>query len=266
MTTKNLSTVDLSGKVAAITGGSRGIGRGIAEAYLAAGASVAINGRSSAKGEQALTEMDAGARAIFVAGDVQNRDDVQNFVATTITTFGKIDILINNAGGSSGFAPVADMTDEAWQQAADWILNSAFWATRAALKDMATRNWGRIINISSVEGRQASKASVAHYITFKHALNGFTKAVAFEYGAQGITSNAISPGGVETELMVEQGPAAAESMGISYEEFKDSYAQEAAIKRLNTVEEISAMALLLASEHGGGINGANLAVDGGTAL
>ncbi len=266
MTIANPSTVDLSGKVAAITGGSRGIGRGIAEAFLAAGASVAINGRSQDKGDQAMAEMNQPDRTLFVAGDVTRQVDVQAFIDATVARFGKIDILVNNAGGSWGFAPVAQMSDEAWQGAADWILNSCFWATRAALQDMETRGWGRIINISSVEGRQASKASVSHYITFKHAMNGFTKAVAFEYGAAGITCNAISPGGVETDLMMEQGPAAAESMGISYEQFKDNYAQESSIKRLNTVEEINAVALLLASDNGGGITGANLQVDGGTAL
>lgn len=266
MPMNNVSTVDLTGKVAAVTGGSRGIGRGIVEGFLAAGASVAINGRSQAKGDQALAELDAGERAKFVAGNVQQQADVEAFVAATIEGFGKIDILVNNAGGSSGFAPIAQMAEKSWQEAANWILNSAFWATRAALNDMEPRGWGRIINISSVEGRQASKASVSHYITFKHALNGFTKAVAFEYGAAGITCNAISPGGVETDLMREQGPDAAKSMGITYEEFKDSYAQESSIKRLNTVEEVSAMALLLASANGGGINGAILAIDGGTAL
>ena len=131
---------------------------------------------------------------------------------------------------------------------------------------MQQRNWGRVINISSVEGRQANKATVAHYITFKHAMNGFTKACAFEYGGAGITVNAIAPGGVETDLMMEQGPLAAESMGISYQELKDSYASEAAIKRLNTVDEVAGVALLLASDAGAGITGAVLPVDGGTAL
>ncbi len=266
MLPNNPSTVDLTGKVAAVSGGSRGIGRGIAEAYLAAGAQVAINGRSREKGDQALVEMGAGDQAVFYAGDVRQREGVDGFIDATIEAFGKIDILVNNAGGSSDYAPIAEMTDEAWLDAGNWILNSAFWATRRALQDMLPRRWGRIINISSVEGRQANKATVAHYITFKHGLNGFTKAVAFENGEMGITCNAISPGGVETDLMIDQGPIAAESMGISYEEFKDNYAQDAAIKRLNTVEEVAAMALLLASDLGGGITGANLAIDGGTAL
>jgi 3-hydroxybutyrate dehydrogenase/3-oxoacyl-[acyl-carrier protein] reductase len=257
---------DLTGRVAAITGGTRGIGRGLAEAFLAGGASVAVNGRSSEKGQQALAEMDATERAAFFAGDVTRLADVEGFIDQTIERFGRIDILVNNAGGSSGFALVDELSDEAWQQAAAWILHSCFWATRRALKDMKQRGWGRIINISSVEGRQANKTAVSHYITFKHAMNGFTKAVAFEYGANGITCNAISPGAVETDLMRDAGPAAAESMGISYEEFKNNYAQEAAIKRLNTVEEIAGLALYLVSDIGGGVTGAILPVDGGTAL
>ena len=260
------AAVDLIGQVAAITGGTRGIGRAIAEAFLNAGASVALNGRSIEKGEQALRELNAAEYTHFVAGDVTNQADVEEFVSSTIERFGKIDILVNNAGGSSGFAPVSELADDAWQEAAAWILHSAFWATRAALQNMQERSYGRIINISSVEGRQANKANVSHYITFKHALNGFTKAVAFEWGDKGITCNAISPGAVETDLMKVSGPAAAETMGISYEEFLDGYAQDAAIKRLNTLDEVAATALLLASDLGGGITGAIMPVDGGTAL
>ena len=259
-------TVDLTGKVAAITGGTRGIGRGIAEILLSAGASVAINGRNPAKGQQALKEMAAGDKAIFIAGDVTKQKDVEMFIGKTIEQFGKIDILVNNAGGSGGFAPVSELSDEAWQEAASWILHSAFWATRAALQDMEPRRWGRIINISSVEGKQANKENVAHYITFKHALNGFTKAVALENGAKGITSNAISPGAIETDLMKEAGPAAAESAGITYQQFKENYAQDAAIKRLNTVDEVAGLSLFLCSDMGAGITGAILPVDGGTAL
>jgi len=257
---------DLSGKVCAITGGTRGIGRAIAEACLAAGAEVAINGRSHDKGQQALDEMGYQERTLFVPGDVTQQADVEGFIAETIKRFGKIDILVNNAGGSSGFAPVAELSDDAWHESAAWVLHSAFWATRAALKDMLLRQNGRILNISSVEGAHANKENVSHYITFKHALNGFTKAVAFENGTKGITCNAISPGAVETDLMKVSGPAAAETMGMSYEEFLDGYAQDAAIKRLNTVDEIAALALLLASDIGGGITGAILPVDGGTAL
>src|SRR6185295_16722558 len=117
-------------------------------------------------------------------------------------------------------------SDDAWLGTADWILNSTFWATRRALQRMVTQGGGgRIINISSVEGKQANKAAVSPYIVYKHALNGFTKAVAFEYGPMGITSNAILPGAIETDLMREAGPEAAKSMGITYEQFLDNYAQ-----------------------------------------
>ena len=103
--------IDLTGRVAAITGGSRGIGRGIAEALLNAGASVAINGRSEAKGHQALEEMQGGERAVFFAGDVTKQADVEGFIDQTLERFGRLDILVNNAGGSSGFALVEDLSE-----------------------------------------------------------------------------------------------------------------------------------------------------------
>jgi 3-hydroxybutyrate dehydrogenase/3-oxoacyl-[acyl-carrier protein] reductase len=256
----------LEGKVAFITGGTRGIGRGIAEAFLADGASVMLNGRSAEKGKQALAELDVGDRADFVAGDVMHQAEVESGVDATVTRFGQIDILVNNAGGSTGFGLVHELSDDAWSGTADWVLTSAFWATRRALQHMVKAGrGGRIINISSVEGKQANKAAVSPYIVFKHALNGFTKAVAFEYGPMGITSNAILPGAVETDLMREAGPEAAKTMGISYEQFLDNYAQESMIKRLNTVEEVAAVALLLASDAGAGITSGLINVDGGTA-
>lgn len=256
----------LDGRTAVITGGTRGIGRGIAEAFLAEGANVVVNGRSPENGEQALKEMGAGERALFAAGDVRVQRQAEAVVDAAVARFGAIDILVNNAGGSSGFAPVAELSDEAWQEALNWMLNATFWCTRRALKDMLKRQWGRIINISSVEGRQANKAAVSHYITNKHAINGFTKAVAFENGPLGITCNAICPGAVETDLMKNAGSAAAEASGVTYEQYLDGYAQEAAIKRLNSVEEVAAVAVLLASEEGGGITGALVDVDGGTNL
>ena len=255
----------LDKKVAVITGGTRGIGRGIAEAFAAQGAAVVMGGKSQAKGEQALDEMGVGDRAMFVPTDVRQQADVNNLIDQAAKRYGSVDILVNNAGGSDRFALVHEMTDEAWQNALDFNLNAAFWGTRRALRYMLERGFGRIINISSVEGKQANKPAVAHYITNKHALNGLTKAVAFEYGTLGITCNAICPGAIETDTMRELGPQAAAGAGITYEQFLENYAQESAIKRLNKVEEVAAMATLLASEIGGGITGALINVDGGTA-
>jgi NAD(P)-dependent dehydrogenase (short-subunit alcohol dehydrogenase family) len=251
-------------RVAVVTGGSRGIGRAIAEALLAEGASVAICGRSEEKGKTALDEMGAGDRGHFVACDVRQQDEAEGFIDAAAAHFGSLDILVNNAGGSDGFARVHELTDQAWQNALAWNLNSTFWATRRALPHMLRDGWGRIITISSIEGKQANKSAISHYITNKHAINGFVKAVACEYGPDGITSNAICPGAIETDTMRELGPQAAAGAGITYQQFLENYAAESAIKRLNTVEEVAAMATLLASELGAGITGSLINVDGGT--
>jgi NAD(P)-dependent dehydrogenase (short-subunit alcohol dehydrogenase family) len=254
----------LGGRVAVVTGGTRGIGRGVAEAFLAAGATVVISGRSEDKGKQALAEMGAGDRAAFVACDVREQAELEHLVDGTVARFGRLDILVNNAGGSDGFAPIHLMSDEAWANALAWNITAVFRATRRALPVMVANGWGRIINISSVEGKQANKAAISHYITNKHAINGFTKATAFEYGTQGVTCNALCPGAIETDIMRDAGAQVAAQAGITYEQFLDGYARDAAIKRLNTVDEVAAMATLLASDLGGGITGALLNVDGGT--
>jgi 3-hydroxybutyrate dehydrogenase/3-oxoacyl-[acyl-carrier protein] reductase len=254
----------LDKRVAVITGGTRGIGRGIAEAFAAQGAAVVIGGKSPEKGEQALNEMGVGDRAMFVQCDVRRKADVENLIDQAAKRYGSADIMVNNAGGSDRFALVHEMTDEAWQNALDFNLNAVFWGSRRALRYMLERGWGRIINISSVEGKQGNKPAVSHYITNKHAINGLTKAVAYEYGTKGITCNAICPGAIETDTMKELGPQAAAGAGITYQQFLDNYAQESALKRLNTVEEVAAMATLLASDVGGGVTGALINVDGGT--
>jgi 3-hydroxybutyrate dehydrogenase len=129
---------------------------------------------------------------------------------------------------------------------------------------MLKQGSGRIVNISSVQGKQANRPNTSHYISSKHGLNGFTKAVAREYGGNGITSNAICVGAVETDLMREVGPKAASAAGLTYEQYKQRYAEQAMTGQLNTVDEVAAMAVLLASPHGKGITGAILNVDGGT--
>jgi 3-hydroxybutyrate dehydrogenase/3-oxoacyl-[acyl-carrier protein] reductase len=254
----------LANRVAVITGGTRGIGRGIAEAFLAQGATVVVTGKSEAKGKQAVDEM-GGERVAYMQCDVRDQVQIEHLIDETVRIYGRIDVLVNNAGGTDGWALVHELSDDAWFNALNWNLNAVFWASRRALRYMIDQGRGRIINISSVEGKQANKLAVSHYITNKHAINGLTKAIAFEYGPQGVTCNAICPGAIETDLMKEAGPGAAASAGITYEQFLDNYAKESAIKRLNTVEEVAAMAALLASEIGGGITGALINVDGGTA-
>jgi NAD(P)-dependent dehydrogenase (short-subunit alcohol dehydrogenase family) len=253
----------LEGRVAAITGGTRGIGRGIAEAFLAEGGLVAINGRSADKGELAMKEIDASERSWFFAGDVTRREDVEAFIDGTVGHFGNLDIMVNNAGGAAIFAPVAELSDDGWQQAIDWNLNSTFWGCRRALRYMIPKQSGRIINMSSIEGKHG-KAGLGGYVAAKHAINGLTKTIAREVGTLGITCNSLCPGLLITDIVRDQGTAAASAMGLSFDEMVQQYAAESAIKRPNSIEEVAAAAVLLASDAGSGITGSTLSVDGGT--
>ena len=256
--------MQLAGRVAAITGGTAGIGYGIAEAYLAQGAKVAIMARNPQKGADALKRLAADDNGFFFAGDVMQQADVEGFVEATVEKFGAIDVLVNNAGGAGDLQPLVELTDETFDETMKWNVYSTFWATRRALQHMLPKQWGRIINISSTEGKVGKPVFTA-YSTAKHAINGMTKAVAQEVGAQGITVNAICPGLIVTDIVKANGPATAEAMGMSFEEMIAMFAQESALKRPNTVEEVAALAVLLASEAGGGITGGTLSVDGGTA-
>jgi NAD(P)-dependent dehydrogenase (short-subunit alcohol dehydrogenase family) len=145
-----------------------------------------------------------------------------------------------------------------------WNVYSTFWATRRALKTMIANKSGRVINMSSMEGKHGKPVFTA-YTAAKHAVNGMTKSLAREVGELGITVNAICPGLVVTDIIKNSGPATAKAMGMEFDEMISMFAQEAAIKRPNKVEEIAAVALLLASEAGAGITGATFSVDGGTA-
>lgn len=255
----------LEGRVAAVIGGTRGIGRACAEAFLAEGANVVINGRSEEKGRQALAEIGLGDdRVAFIAGDACEKAEVEGVIDGAVEKFGKIDIVMANAGGGDNYAPVADLTDEAMEFALTVNFWHTFWAMRRALKYMIPQQSGRIITMSSVEGKYG-KAVISPYVAAKHAVNGLTKSCAQEVGTLGITVNAVCPGAIETDMMKTDGPAAAEAAGMTYEAFLDVFAQETATKRLNTVEEVAAVAVLLASDAGAGITGAQISIDGGTA-
>ncbi|MBD2843323.1 SDR family NAD(P)-dependent oxidoreductase [Erythrobacter rubeus] len=258
----------LEGKVAAITGGTAGLGRGIAEAFLAEGAKVALFARNPDKGAKVIEELGAKYpgedRAIFVSGDVMNQSDVEGFIDKANDHFGALDILVNNAGGAGDLQPMVNLSDEAFDEAMKWNVYSTFWATRRALKPMLEKGGGRIINMSSMECKHGKPVFTA-YTAAKHAVNGMTKSLAREVGEAGVTVNAICPGLVVTDIIKNNGPATAKAMGMEFDEMITMFAQESAIKRPNTVEEIAAVAVLLASKEGAGITGAMISVDGGTA-
>ncbi len=256
--------MQLQEMVAAITGGTAGIGLGIARAFLAEGASVALMARNAEKGERALEVLDADDKAVFIQGDAMVQADVEGFIDRTTAEVGPVDILVNNAGGAGDLQPLMELSNETFDEAMKWNVYSTFWASKRVLPHMLERSWGRIINISSVEGK-VGKPVLTAYTAAKHAVNGMTKSLAQEVGASGVTVNAICPGLIITDIVRDNGPSTAEAMGMTFEEMVDMFAQESAIKRPNTVEEVAAMAVLLASDAGGGITGALLNVDGGTA-
>jgi NAD(P)-dependent dehydrogenase (short-subunit alcohol dehydrogenase family) len=254
----------LDGKVAAITSGTRSIGRGIADAYLREGASVVVNGRDTAKGEACLKEMDAGDRAAFFPGDATSKETNEGIVDFAVDRYGQLDIMVLNAGGVRQTAPVAQMTDEEWQLELDWMLNSTFWGMRRALQHMIPREYGRIIATSSVEGK-LGKPGIPGYVACKHAINGLVKGAAQEVGTLGITVNALLPGIIETDIVRETGPDSAVAMGVgTYDKLIEMFTEEAAIRRPNTVEEVAAVAVLLASDAARNITGCLFPIDGGT--
>lgn len=255
---------ELTGRVAAITGGTRGIGRAIAEAFLAEGCKVVLNGTNADKGAQALAEIGRPDDTLFVQGDAKVREDCERVVDQTVGHFGRIDIMVNNAGGATNHAPVAQLTDEALEDALKWNLWSTFWCSRKAVNYMIPQGWGRIINISSVEGK-CGKPGLSIYVIAKHAINGLTKSMAQEVGTQGITVNSLCPGVIETDIVKAQGPQAAEAMGITYDQLIEYFVEESSTKKVMEVEDVAAVAMLLASEAGAGITGSLISIDGGTA-
>ena len=254
----------LKGKIAAITGGSAGIGLAIAIAFLREGASVVIMARDAAKGAAAVEKLGGDERSVFIKGDATVQADIERFVDGTIERFGRIDILVNNAGGAGELLPLVDLTDESFDYTMKLCVYSTFWATRRALRPMIEQQFGRVINISSVEGK-IGKPVFSSYTAAKHAVNGLTKSTAQEVGTDGITVNAICPGLIITDIIKANGPATAKAMNLTFDEMVDLFSQESAIKQPNKVEQVAETAVLLASDVGAGITGATWSVDGGTA-
>mgnify|MGYP001162786189 FL=1 len=254
----------LDGKVACITGGTRSIGRAMAEAFVSEGAKVVVNGRNEEKGQKCLDEMGAGDAVSFFAGDSSKQSVVEGLIDFTVSTFGQLDICCLNSGGVQMTAPVAQMSDEEWALEVDWNLNHVFWGMRKALQHMIPRESGRVLVTSSVEGK-LGKPGLPGYAATKHAVNGLVKAAAHEVGTLGITVNSILPGLIETDIVRETGPDSAVAMGLgTYETLIEVFSSESAIKRPNKVEEVAAVALLLASDAGRNITGSTFPVDGGT--
>jgi 3-oxoacyl-[acyl-carrier protein] reductase len=245
--------IDLSGRVALVTGGSRGIGRAIAQRLAVQGAVVmaaarGVNARAVAEEIQA-----AGGRAEAVALDVTDAAAVEGVVASVVERHGRIDILVNNAGIARDQL-LLRLKREDWDAVLATNLTSAYTLTRAALKPMVRQRAGRIICISSVVG-QAGNAGQANYAASKAGLIGFAKAVALEVASRNITVNVIAPGMIETDM----------TRGITGQAH-ETWASRIPLGRLGTPDDVASAACFLASDEAAYITGQVLGVNGGLYL
>jgi 3-hydroxybutyrate dehydrogenase len=262
-TTTKTGRQQLAGKTAIVTGSTSGIGLAIAEAYAAEGANVVVNGLGSEQDNaEAIRKVAShGTRVVFDGANMLRHNQIADMVAKAETNFGRVDILLNNAG-IQHVAPVEEFPIEKWDAIIAINLSAAFHATRAAVPGMKARKWGRLINMCSAHSLTASPFKTA-YVSAKHGLAGFTKAVALELAEHGVTCNAISPGFVWTPLVEKQIPDIAKAEGISLEAAKKKVLSRQPTRQFVTVDQVAALAVFLASEAAASITGSNYSIDGG---
>lgn len=239
----------LKDKIALVTGGNRGIGRETCLLYVKEGAKVALTARNADQLSVVVEEIrKGGGEAIGLAGDVANPEDVQRIVADTVNEFGGIDILVNNAGIMQG-GPLAVYAPEDWRRVIDVNLMGTYYYTRAVVPMLLERGWGRVINVSSRGGKLGIPYLTA-YVASKHGVVGFTKALAEELASFNITVNAICPGTVETDMVPDTTKAEKAQIG----------------EPLIPPEHVADLALYLATDAAGSVNGEAINIYGRTKL
>ncbi|RMG22015.1 MAG: 3-oxoacyl-[acyl-carrier-protein] reductase [Armatimonadetes bacterium] len=243
--------MSLEGKVALVTGASRGIGKAIALSLAEAGASVAC--LSSREGGCAETVSAIGANGREYACDNHDPDAIERTVSQVIQDLGTVHILVNNAGVTRD-ALLLRMGLDAWEEVMSVNLRAAFLFIKACSRAMMKERWGRIVNVSSIVGLQG-QAGQANYAASKAGLIGLTKSVAKEFGSRGITCNAVAPGFIETDMT-----------GSLPAEMRDHVVQTAPLGRLGTPKDVASVVRFLASEDSGYITGQTIVVDGGLTL
>ena len=242
---------DLSGKSALITGASGGIGGSIARALHGCGASVALSGTRNVALETLRAEL--GERAHVTPADLKDVAAPGRLIELATTEMGAVDILVNNAGLTDDML-VLRMSDESWQNVLDVNLTAAFRLSRAALRGMVQRRWGRIISIASIVGITGNPGQ-ANYAAAKAGLIGMSKALAREVGTRGVTANSIAPGFIETAMTDALSDAQREKLLANIP-----------ASRFGTADEVAAAAVFLASEEAGYMTGQTLHVNGGMAM
>ncbi|MFC2949671.1 3-oxoacyl-ACP reductase FabG [Virgibacillus sediminis] len=245
------------GRVALVTGGSRGIGKGVAKRFAEEGAKIAIldiNEEALGEAEQEFKEQ--GAHVLAKKANVVEADEVEAAVEDVVNSFGKIDILVNNAGIIRDNL-LFKMTDSDWQQVMDVHLKGSFNAARAAQKYMVQQKYGRIISISSTSA--LGNRGQANYSTAKAGLQGFTKTLAIELGKYGITANSVAPGFIETEMT----KATAERVGVPFDDFVKGAVSQIPVARSGRPEDIANAVAFFADEKSSFVNGQVIYVAGG---
>lgn len=247
--------VSLDGRIALVTGSSRGIGRATALRLAAKGAKVIVNYRSDEAGAQETCAAirAAGGEALALQADVSQEEDVQRLFHEAEARLGPITILVNNAGTTNDRL-IMQMKLDDFQQVLQTNLVSAFLCTRAALRPMLKARWGRIVNVASISGLMG-QVGQANYAASKAGLIALTKSTAREVASRSITANAVAPGYVPTELTAT----------VS-QEFKDYYMQITPLKRYGSADEVAATIAFLCSPEAGYITGQTIAVDGGISM
>jgi 3-oxoacyl-[acyl-carrier protein] reductase len=245
--------IDLAGQTALVTGSTRGIGLGIARALHAAGAAVAVHGRSAAQAVAVAAELGGTDRAIGVAADVADPEQVAEAIEAVESAIGPITILVNNAGMTRDNLLIR-MSDDEWDAVLRTNLTGAFHTMRAVAKGMMKRRSGRIINIASVVGIVGNKGQ-ANYAASKAGLIGLTKAVAKEYASRNILVNCVAPGYISTDMTAALPPEAS-----------DALLGAIPLGRFGQADEVAGVVLFLASDFARYLTGQVIAVDGGMAM
>lgn len=250
-------TANFGGRTAVVTGGSRGIGRQIAERFASEGANVAIMDINEEALQVAKSEMAEKGYSIFTkVANVTDKEQVEGTMAEVNEHFGSVDILVNNAGVIRDNM-LFKMSDDDWTTVMDVHLKGAFFASRAAQKYMINNKYGRIISISSTSA--LGNRGQANYATAKAGLQGFTKTLAIELGKFGVTANAVAPGFIETDMT----KATAERMGVSFEDFIQGTVADIPVGRSGKPEDIANAVAFFADERSSFVSGQVLYVAGG---